>query len=549
MILPRVKSEKQNNGYFTKKLLISPCFCEKENVLFLLNCFCPTLKAETGETPTLDFKRAENMRCGEYRLCVSEDGISVKYGDYEGLRNAIASLSFLVSRNGISCRTVSDYPDNPFRAVLIDLARGYVEIPILREHIVRMAKLKYNILHLHLMDRQSYCIESDVVPNPDGHRLYSKEDMRNLVKFATRLGLEVIPEIEFPAHARNQLRAIPSLACDIIDKRAAMEKVRAATNPYKLEFIDADRCVSAWTVCIGKDETYQTYEKIIRELAEIFRGKYFHVGGDEFEFLHIAAHPHWDNCHACRKKMAKEGFSDTLELYYYGLCKLHKLLASLGKRMMVWNDQLDVFKPIDIPKDTVIYFWRGDLITKEAGVFQALLDQGFEVVNAHYPYTYLDMEGEMDGKNIAEWTTRTEFLEKDELRGNILGGMMSAWSLGAPAHVHNKYVIPVGMALFCDRVWNNAKTEYDRAYREALFSAISGENDTRIDAFTFFADIIPPRSGKSRSFLEDVDLDKINVTELDFTIEKLADLDLTLLYGKRAAEEIKKLLLLIRAAI
>ena len=189
------------------------------------------------------------------------------------------------------------------------------------------------------------------------------------------------------------------------------------------------------------------------------------------------------------------------------------------------------------------------MITKEKGVYQALLNQGFETVNAHYRYTYLDGPGEMDGKNIAEWTVRTEFLGEPELNGKILGGMLSAWSLGDPAYIHLKYTIPVGMALLSDRVWNNEKTVFDKEYREALFSAISGENDIFADPFAFFVDIIPPRSSKSRSFIEDVDLDSIDIAALDEAIEKITEAERGALYGRLATEAVRRLLVNIRGAL
>ena len=100
-----------------------------------------------------------DMNAGAYTLSVKKNGIFIGYGDTEGLRNAIASLSFLIKKDGIDCAEIKDAPDHTFRACLLDLARGYVAMDALKEHIVRMAKLKYSVLHLHLMDWQTYCLE------------------------------------------------------------------------------------------------------------------------------------------------------------------------------------------------------------------------------------------------------------------------------------------------------------------------------------------------------------------------------------------------------
>ena len=548
MILPRVKDYKAYGEMFTGALLIeSRCEAAKQ-AKFFLQTFCPALKIGEGADATLRLEE-KRMPTGAYTLSVKKDGIRIGYGDKEGLRNAIASLSFLIKKDGIECAEISDAPDHPFRAVLIDLARGYVAMDALKEHIVRMAKLKYSVLHLHLMDRQTYCLDSDVVPNPDGHRLYSKSDMRELIALAESLAMEVIPEIEFPCHAVNLLKALPVLSCDLIDKRAAIEKVRAATGDRKMQFVDAERCVSQWAVCLGKETTYEIYERIIAELCELFHGKIFHIGGDEFDFPSLAAHPHWDNCHACRERMKKEGLSSTRELYYYGLRRLYEIARAHGKRMALWNDQLDVFRPIEIPKDCLIYFWRGDIITQEKGVFQALLDQGFEVVNAHYRYTYFDHDGEMQESNIRTWTARTEFLGERDLEGKICGGMLSCWDFGMPAYAHNHYVLPPAMVLFSDRIWNDTPCEYDADYRAAMYRAISGDNDRRIDMFRFFREILPPRCRNVRHFLEDVELDAIDRTALDETLALIDASQTETLYGPLSVGELKRLLTAIRGAL
>ena len=548
MILPRVKEYVSTGETFTEEICISPISAAGKKAKYYLETFCPARKIAEGEDATVHFEN-KDMAAGAYTLSVKKNGIFIGYGDTEGLRNAIASLSFLIKKDGIDCAEIKDAPDHPFRACLLDLARGYVAMDALKEHIVRMAKLKYSVLHLHLMDRQTYCLESDVVPNPDGHKLYSKDDMRELITLAINLGLEVIPEIEFPCHAVNLLKAIPALSCDIIDKRAAIEKVRAATGDRKMQFVDADRCVSQWAVCMGKESTYAIYDRIIGEICELFPGKILHIGGDEFDFPSLAAHPHWDNCRACRERMKSEGLSSTRELYYYGLRRLYEIARAHGKRMALWNDQLDVFHPIDIPKECIVYFWRGDLITQEKGVLQALLDQGFEVVNAHYRYTYFDHDGEMQENNIRTWTARTEFLGEGELDGKILGGMLSCWDFAIPEYAHNHYVLPPAMVLFSDRVWNDLPCEYDESYRKAMFAAISGDNEVGIDMFRFFREILPPRCRHVRHFLEDVDLDSIELAALEETIQRMDASQQSIHYGPLSVKELKRLLVCIHTAI
>lgn len=547
MILPRVKQYEAAEGCFAERLQFAPT-AEGQRASRILGAFCPFASIGIGENATVHFEKRP-MANGAYELCVKEDGVFVAYADGEGVRNAIASLSFLIKEDGIGCAKITDAPDHPFRACLIDLARGFVDIDALKEHITRMAKLKYNVLHLHLMDRQTYCLDSDVVPNPDGHRLYTKAEMRELIALAEGLGMEVIPEIEFPCHAVNLLKALPELGCDLIDKRAAIERVRKATSASKMASVDKDRCISQWAVCLGKESTYEIYGRIIDEICELFHGRFLHVGGDEFDFPDLAAHPHWDNCHACKQRMESEGIASLRELYYYGLRRLCATVRSHGKRMALWNDQLDVFNPIGIPKDCLIYFWRGDIITKEKGVLQALLDQGFDVINAHYRYTYFDHDGEMQESNIRTWTVKTEMLGEEEVSGAMLGGMLSCWDFGLPEYAHNHYVLPPAMVLLADRVWNDAPCEYGEEYRKATYRAISGDNDSSLDLFRFFREILPPRCRNVRHFIEDVDLDSIDAIALRKTLEEIEKSQEKPLYGPLAVKELKRLLVSVYGAI
>ena len=370
MILPRVKKQKEKAGIFENIIRYDGMSEFSEDAIRLIKHFSPDIKCEKGSNPNFWLIKENFKVKGAYKLTVSESEISVCYSDYEGVRNAVATLVQLREDNGIKCTEIFDEPDNTFRSCMLDLARGYVEIPELKEHIIRMAMLKFNHIHLHSMDRQSYVLESDVVPDPDNHRLYSKKEMAELIFFCKSLCLEVIPEIEIPAHAVNQIKALPELGCDIIDKKKALDAIKNLDNPRKREFTDNKKGVSSWVVCAGKETTYDIFEKIIKEVLEIFDGPYIHIGGDELEFTQLGAHPHWDNCHSCTQKMKEENISDLRGLYYYVIRRVHGIVKSFGRKMIMWNDQLDVFNPIDIPKDIIIEYWNGTVITKERGTSQ-----------------------------------------------------------------------------------------------------------------------------------------------------------------------------------
>lgn len=547
MVLPRLKEYKTNNGYFENKLVFN-INCKdslKASKIFVL--FAPAVMFDIAQNANVIFVESSEKKSGAYELCVEPSKITVIYGTYEGIRNAMSTLAQLWKEGKCPCCEIVDEPDNDFRSCMLDLARGYVEIPVLKEHIVRMALLKYNHIHLHLMDSFSYVLESDVVPNVDNRKVYTKQEMRDFIGLCKLLCLEVIPEIEIPAHANNQIRALPELGCDIIDKKKAVEIIRKLEDPKKKLYTDNKRSVSAWVVCAGNEKTYAIYEKIVEEICQTFDGKYLHIGGDELEMAILGAHPHWTNCVRCQKKMKEENIADVRRLYYYVMKRMYAIVTKFGKKMIIWNDQLDVENPIDIPKDIIVEYWRGDVITNEKYILQKLCDQGFEIINAHYPYTYVDIVRYMQEKDIKRWNTKVDFFDEPTVNGRILGGEMCAWEVGNPLYSFYSFSLPVCMVVFADRVWNHATTEYDEEYKKSVFSVVIGI-ETEYHPFDFFTEILPPRD-PDRHTLEDIPLDKIDGDKLAFVLSSVQSLNMESVYGKLAIEAYIDLLSLIQDTV
>jgi len=466
---------------------------------------------------------------GEYRLSVTENKIIINYCSYEGLRNALATLSGLEVQGKIKCAEISDYPDNNFRSCLLDLARGYVEINLLREHLVRLAKLKFNYVHLHLMDRQSYILESKVVPNSENHRQYSKKELREIVEFCNLLSLNAIPEIEFPAHAVNLLKALPELGCDIVDFEKAQRDVDSVNNERKQFYIDSEKQISLWAVCIGKESTYKIYEAIIDEIVDIFDSEYIHIGGDEIAFNNLAAFPHWDNCHQCRKLMEKYN-SDILSVYHHGIRRINDIVKSKGKKTIKWNESRECVHSVDLPTDIIFEYWLGDNANHSQSNIERFIEMGYTLINAQYQYTYVDLHEYMTAEKIKNWVPS----KSDNHKSAILGGEMCAWELGNAEYPYYDYTLPVCMTLFSDRIWNSDIKEYDNEYVKSIFETVIGINSLKINPLSLFEDIIPPRK---KNVLESLNINRIDAQELSRILCELKNLNNKNCYGKIALEK------------
>lgn len=497
MIIPRVKEYKKFENVFSGEIVYDSCHADACRGVRLIGYFAPAIVCKEGENETLVFKKEQFPKKGSYRLSITEDSITITYGDEEGLRNAIASLVQLKTDYGFSCVEIYDEPDNEFRGTMYDFARGYLEVPRLKEYLVRTALMKYNYAHFHLMDHQSCALELDTIPTPAGQKVYSKEEMKEIVALCRDLGLTVIPELEVPGHAGSLVRARPELACDLIDEEVAKEITRKVDRPDKVvNYID-ERGISNWVVCAGKDSTYEIYRSIIKEFCEIFDGPYIHIGGDEIRMRNVGAVPHWDNCYACKALMAKEGITDFRGMVYYVFRRVNEIVKSFGKQAIIWNDQLEVGKPIDLPKDIIVDYWYNHMIvgddgTLEPGVYQLLLDQGFTTINSmgRNGYTTPNCMKEAD---IRVWDTHDEIVGDEKVSGSILGGKTCSWETGNPMYSYYHFVLPIANTVFADRLWNNQPTEYNDAYKSTVFAGAIGRFGKTSHPLNFFPEIIPPR--------------------------------------------------------
>ncbi len=540
MILPRVKKIEENKNWFENDWIF-PENNDGNNALKLLKLFSPNLKTRLGINANISFNAVDFTNNGEYKISITEDRITIDYCNYEGLRNAMATISGLEEHGKIKCMELSDYPENQFRSCLLDLARGYVELNVLKEHLVRLAKLKFNYVHLHLMDRQSYILESDVVPNPDNHRQYTKKELKDIVAFCKMLALDAIPEIEFPAHAVNLLKAIPELSCDIIDMDKARKDVEEAKYETKEEFIDKQKRISRWCVCLGKESTYKIYEEIINEIVDIFDSQYIHIGGDEIAYINLAALPHWDNCHECKKLMEKYN-NDILSIYHHGIRRINEIIKAKGKKTIKWNESREGTHAVDLPTDIIFEYWVIDNLDQTKSPIERYIDLGFTLINAQCDYTYVDLQAYMTAEKISNWNP----YENKNQKTAIWGGEMCAWELGNEKYSYYNYTLPICMALFSDRVWNSDVIEYDDEYTRSIFSTVIGQNSLEINPLGIFEDIIPPRK---KELLQELKWDMINPSEILGILSKLNSLDEGACYGKFALTHFKKYLTDLHAAI
>ncbi len=479
---------------------------------------------EVGENVTL----AKNplLAREEYSLVV-EDKIFVEYKDELGLRNALSSLVQLLYREkeGYSVRRlrVIDKPDCAYRSILLDLARGLPTMQRFKEDLKRIALAKGNFVHLHLMDAEGICYQSQVIQASTirGTEPYTVADLKEIVRFCKRLGISVVPEIEVPAHATYLASQKPAFLC-----------------PVEVEN------KSTWTLCLGNEEVYALFERLIAEVVEIFPFERIHIGGDEHYFgdlpqLNRAAY--WDICPVCKKKMEENALKSAQELFYYAVERMRRAAEKHGRKIILWNDEIDVSKEVDISRECIVQFWRiahENRGPREGCSLKKLLERGFKVILSPFEYCYLEGEGYVNAEKTATFNYK-EYGDCEEYIDQIIGVEACVWEYANPAYTYYHYSMPASSALLLAKAWDATNAAYDKRYRRALTKLLLGENTPKgYDVFELFGSILPPRKKgvKTYATIENELIDEETILRHKRT---LATIEKT--YGNIYLQELKEL--------
>ncbi|MFC7230652.1 family 20 glycosylhydrolase [Saliphagus sp. GCM10025308] len=297
---------------------------------------------------------------------------------------------------------IHDWPESSWREFMLDPARGFFPVEQVKRRIDQAARAKYNRLHLHLLDDEGYALESAAYPklnqDADGtpRPAYSPEDIDELVTYAGDRGIDVVPEVDVPAHASHLLERYPELRCTVEDG-----------DP-------ADR-----TICIGSEETVEFVETLLEEVIEQFPFEYVHVGGDEWEMQGYS----WNECVDCQAKMAADGSETDTEHFYAFVRHLHDFLAQHDRRTIVWNDQIDISASPDLPRDLLIHFWRvaaPDRGPVEGCSLERFLEEGFDVINSYVHAAYV--RGWITEDYMLGWASTRRPTVPDERASQVRGG-------------------------------------------------------------------------------------------------------------------------------
>lgn len=302
------------------------------------------------------------------------------------------------------------------RGFMLDSVRHMQSIEEIKKLIDALAVLKFNKFHWHLTDDQGWRFESGRFPvlntaaavrpysdfgktriNEPYGRVYTKDEMREIVAYCAERGIDVVPEFDMPGHTSALLSAIPSLSCTGKDV-----KIKTHQGIFKD------------VLCLAKEETFNVITGIIDEFLEVFPGEYFHIGGDE------APHEHWKNCPECQRYMKEHGIESYAEYQNIFMNRIIDYLESKGRHCIVWNEAAN---GANLDKRAVVQYWKEN--PKPTVKF---INEGGKAILSPFSYCYFDYDYNITPLN------RTYSLKPylngltEEGRKNIIGIEGTVWT-------------------------------------------------------------------------------------------------------------------------
>lgn len=331
-----------------------------------------------------DNAEAYKLIVNDKRVCIS--GAS-EAGVFYGIQTLRKSLPVAQDINvNLSAVEIYDKPRFAYRGAMLDVARHFYTVDEVKTFIDMLALHNINRFHWHLTDDQGWRIEIKKYPKLmsvaserketvvgrwysgiyDGKPYggyYTQDELRDVIDYAAKRHITIIPEVDLPGHMQAALTAYPELGC--------------TGGPYEVRTIWG---VSQDVLCVGNDFTLQFVKDVLSEVADIFPSEYIHIGGDECPKVR------WEKCPKCQERIKSLGLKSDAKhtkeqrLQSYVIQEAAKYLKEKGKRIIGWTEILEG----GLVPDATLMSWIG-----ESGGIEAA-HQHHDVIMTPNTYLYFD---------------------------------------------------------------------------------------------------------------------------------------------------------------
>ena len=397
---------------------------------------------------------SKRLEEGGYHVKVDRDKVVIQGQGISGTYNGVTALMQMILLHQIDSKEnkmeipnvqIWDEPRFKYRGMHLDVGRHFFPVSFVKKYLDIMALYKFNYFHWHLTEDQGWRIEIKQYPElteKGAYRkeangsiyggFYTQEDIIEVVDYAKKLNIEVIPEIEMPGHSEAALAVYPHLSCTN-EKRETPSLWGVFENVY----------------CAGNEETFEFLENVLDEVMELFPGEYIHIGGDE------CPKTNWEKCSKCQKRIEEEGLIDEHELQSYFIKRIERYLNANGKKLIGWDEILEG----GLAPEATVMSWRG----MQGGIDAAREEH--EVIMTPTSYCYFDYyqaEPEFEPKAIGGYLPLSKVYAFDpvpdvlgeEQQKYILGGQANMWTEYIETEEHVEYMLLPRMLALSERLWS-----------------------------------------------------------------------------------------------
>lgn len=398
-----------------------------------------TLKLRTGKANkpgTISFILDKKIKGKEaYSLEVTSDQILAKASTTDGLFYAMQSLLQLLPPDvertyllgkvpewTVPAVKINDEPRFAYRGIHLDPCRHFLPVEDVKRQIEMLAAYKINYLHWHITEDQGWRIEIKKYPKlteigarrieGDGsvhEGYYTQEQVKDIVEFARKHHIQIIPELEIPGHELAAIAAYPELSCQ--------GKSITPRIIWGVEDI---------VMCPGKEDMFRFLKDVIDEMTPLFPCTYFHIGGDE------SPRGEWAKCSKCQQRMKDLGYTKEAQLQSYVIGRVEKYLRSKGKVIIGWDE---ILEGGNLDTTAVVMSWRGESggITAAKAGHQVLMtpsSQGlyFDHYQGDSNIEPCHIGGYSTLEKVYKYDPVPEVLKKEGKERYVLGVQANNWS-------------------------------------------------------------------------------------------------------------------------
>lgn len=358
---------------------------------------------------------------------------------------------------------INDYPRFSYRGVHLDVSRHFFPADSIKRFIDMLALHNINRFHWHLTDDQGWRIEIKKYPKlmsvasqrketvvgrwcsgiydgtPYGG-YYTQDEIRDIIDYAAKRYITIIPEIDLPGHMQAALTAYPELGC--------------TGGPYEVRETWG---VSDDVLCVGNDSTLQFVRDVLSEVADLFPSEYIHIGGDECPKVR------WKKCPKCQARIKALGLKSDAKhtkeerLQSYMIAEATKCLNEKGKQIIGWTEILEG----GLVPGATLMSWIG-----ESGGIEAAR-QHHDVIMTPNTYMYFDyyQSKQVEDEPLAiggylpiEKTYNYEPMPKEltkEEQQYIKGVQANLWTEYIPSFSQVQYMILPRMGALAEVQWSD----------------------------------------------------------------------------------------------